>query len=305
MSLDRHNNEMVKVGKSISPMVSLIIPCYRQAHYLGESISSVLTQTYHNLETIVVDDGSPDKTAEVSAKHKVRYLRQRHSGLAAARNTGLHASKGEYIVFLDADDRLTIDAVEVGVKLLNHLSDCGLVYGSCSLIDSEGVPLAFSRSKPIGTDHYRALFRENYILTPGCAMFRRQALLQLGGFDECFRRGCEDLDLYLRITKYWPIHGHGRVVLQHRKHRNSMSRKRINMARALNDVLRKHKGDIKGDRELEEICEIRTTPWHQLIWQPPVMARIAQAARLRTRLRDLFGQDTSNNRVRLDPEAGS
>src|SRR5215475_15529393 len=120
MSLDRHNNEMVKVGKSISPMVSLIIPCYRQAHYLGESISSVLTQTYHNLETIVVDDGSPDKTAEVSAKHKVRYLRQRHSGLAAARNTGLHASKGEYIVFLDADDRLTIDAVEVGVKLLNH-----------------------------------------------------------------------------------------------------------------------------------------------------------------------------------------
>ncbi|HEU5239825.1 MAG TPA: glycosyltransferase family A protein [Pyrinomonadaceae bacterium] len=304
MDLDGHNNEMVKLGDSISPLVSLIIPCYRQAHYLGESISSVLTQTYVNVETIVVDDGSPDKTAEVSAGQEVRYIWQRHSGLAAARNTGLHASKGEYIVFLDSDDRLTIDALEVGVKLLNNLSDCGLVYGSCSLIDSESAPLAFSRPKPIETDHYRALFRENYIVTPGCAMFRRQALMQVGGFDECFMRGCEDLDLYLRITKYWPIHGHDRVVLQHRKHRNSMSRKRINMARALNDVLRKHKQDIKGDRELEEICEIRTTPWHQLIWQPPVMARIAQTARLRTRLRDLFRQDTSNNQVRLhvDPQ---
>lgn len=304
MDLDGHNNEMVKLGDSMSPMVSLIIPCYRQAHYLGESISSVLTQTYDNVETIVVDDGSPDKTAEVSAGHEVRYIWQRHSGLAAARNTGLHASKGEYIVFLDADDRLTIDALEVGVKLLNNLADCGLVYGLCSLIDSEGAPLAFSHRKPIETDHYRALFRENYILTPGCAMFRRQALMQVGGFDEHFKRGCEDLDLYLRITKYWPILGHVRVVLQHRKHRNSMSRKRINMARALNDVLRKHKKDIKGDRELEKICEIRTTPWHQLIWQPPVMARIAQAARLRTRLRDLFRQDTSNNQVRLhvDPQ---
>src|SRR5215510_15922181 len=98
MSLDRHNNEMVKVGKSISPMVSLIIPCYRQAHYLGESISSALTQTYHNLETIVVDDGSPDKTAEVAAEHQVRYIRQSHSGLASARNQGLKASTGEYVV---------------------------------------------------------------------------------------------------------------------------------------------------------------------------------------------------------------
>lgn len=305
MDLDRHNSETMKMAQLISPMVSVIIPCYRQAHFLGEAISSALTQTYHNLETIVVDDGSPDKTAEVAAEHQVRYIWQSHSGLASARNKGLNASTGEYIVFLDADDRLTIDALEVGINLLNHLSDCAFVYGSCSLIDREGAPLAFSHRKPIETDHYRELFRENYILTPGCAIFRRQTLMQVRGFDECFTRGCEDLDLYLRITKYWPIHGHGRVVLQHRKHRNSMSRKRINMARALNDVLRKHKRDIKGDRELEKICQIRTTPWHQLIWQPPVMARIAQAARLRTRLRNLFRQGTSNNRVQLDPEAGS
>ena len=89
-----------------SKLVSVIIPCYNQAHYLGEAIASVLGQTHAHYEIIVVDDGSTDDTERVAARHTgVRCLRKKNGGLAAARNTGLRASKGDYVVFLDADDR--------------------------------------------------------------------------------------------------------------------------------------------------------------------------------------------------------
>ena len=88
-------------------LVSVVIPCYNQAHFLGEAIESVLAQTYPHLEIVVVDDGSTDNTGEVAARYPgVRYVRQENQGLAAARNTGLRHSSGDYLVFLDADDRL-------------------------------------------------------------------------------------------------------------------------------------------------------------------------------------------------------
>src|SRR5215212_9690625 len=93
------------------PLVSVVIPCYNQAHFLSEAIESVLAQTHPNFEIIVVDDGSTDNTSEVAARYPgVRHIRQDNQGLAAARNTGLRESKGTCLVFLDADDRLLPNA---------------------------------------------------------------------------------------------------------------------------------------------------------------------------------------------------
>jgi glycosyltransferase involved in cell wall biosynthesis len=79
-----------------APLVSVIIPCYRQAHYLDDAIQSVLAQTYRHFELIVIDDGSPDNTSEVAARYDgVKCIRQRNLGLSTARNTGLQASVGE------------------------------------------------------------------------------------------------------------------------------------------------------------------------------------------------------------------
>src|SRR6266446_9539630 len=97
-------------------LVSVVIPCYNQAHFLGEAIDSALAQTYPHLEIVVVDDGSTDNIAAVVARYPgVRYFRQENQGLAAARNTGLRHSVGERLVFLDADDRLMPGAIEVGL----------------------------------------------------------------------------------------------------------------------------------------------------------------------------------------------
>src|ERR687890_532744 len=99
--------------------VSVVIPCYNQARFLGEAIQSVLSQGYTDLEIIVVDDGSKDGTEEVASGYaredpRVRLIRRENGGLAEARNRGLAEAGGEYVVFLDSDDRLVSGALEVG-----------------------------------------------------------------------------------------------------------------------------------------------------------------------------------------------
>src|SRR5438309_392347 len=95
-------------GKLKVPLVSIVIPCYDQAHFLSESVESALAQTHPRTEIVVVDDGSRENVAEVAARYPgILCLRQENQGLAGARNTGFHTSSGEYVLFLDADDRLT------------------------------------------------------------------------------------------------------------------------------------------------------------------------------------------------------
>src|SRR5437870_3797289 len=98
----------------ISRLVTVVIPCYNNASFLHDAIQSVLSQTYRRTELIVVDDGSSDDTSDVASSYPVtRLIRQPNQGVSAARNAGLSQASGDYVVFLDADDRLLPDAVEV------------------------------------------------------------------------------------------------------------------------------------------------------------------------------------------------
>ncbi|PYI51683.1 MAG: hypothetical protein DMC62_07885 [Verrucomicrobia bacterium] len=122
-----------------SGLASVIIPCYNQAHFLHEAIESASAQTYSHREILVVDDGSTDNTAKVTASYPgVRYVRQENLGVASARNTGFKQSRGEYLVFLDADDRLLPEALRVGVDCLRQHPDCAFAAGFCRLIVADG-----------------------------------------------------------------------------------------------------------------------------------------------------------------------
>src|SRR5215468_11054256 len=97
--------------------VSIVIVCYNQARYLDQAIRSALAQSHRMLEIFVVDDGSTDDTAVIAAAYpRVRYIHQSNRGLAAARNTGLAHCSGEYVAFLDADDRLLPAAIRSGLE---------------------------------------------------------------------------------------------------------------------------------------------------------------------------------------------
>src|SRR5919199_424046 len=120
-------------------VVSVVIPCYNQAHFLGEAIESVLAQSHPHFEIVVVNDGSTDNTSEVATRYPgVRCIRQDNQGLSAARNSGLARSGGKYVVFLDADDRLLPEALEAGLECLKAHPECAFASGRYRIIAGDG-----------------------------------------------------------------------------------------------------------------------------------------------------------------------
>jgi len=234
-------------------MVSVIVPCYNHARFLGEAIESVLAQTYRPAEVIVVDDGSADDTAGVAARYPVRYVRQANQGLAAARNTGIRNSRGAYVVFLDADDRLLPDALAIGVQELEAHAECAFVAGRYSVIAEDGSHVAVPAAEDPGPDHYRALLIRNHIGHCGAVIYRRDIVERLGGFDTRWRAG-EDYDLYLRIARQFPIAHHRHVIAEYRRYPTAMSKKSGLMLRSVVGVLRAQRRVIRGRAEDEAAC---------------------------------------------------
>lgn len=205
------------------PLASVVIPCWNQAHFLGEAIESVLAQTHDAIEVLVVDDGSLDNSGQVARRYPgVEYLRQPNRGPAAARNAGLRASRGDYVVFLDADDRLLGLAIEVGMEALARQRGAALAVGACRDIDPAGGLLGISEQPLILRDHYVALLKSCFILSGSSVIFTRWCLEAVGGFDERLRTG-DDYDLYLRLARRYSLTCHGRVVTEYRRHAASLT----------------------------------------------------------------------------------
>ena len=233
------------------PLVSVIIPCFNQGQYLPDAISSILFQTYRNFEIVLVDDGSTDQTWEVASRYEnVRYVYQENRGLAAARNAGTRESAGSFLVYLDADDVLTPNALEIGVNdLLSH-RDCAFVSGDHRLVGPDLGPLFKFRARPVQRDHYLALLRGNYIGMHATVMYRREVIQEAGGFDESLA-ACEDYDLYLRIARNHPVRCHGNIVADYRQHGTNMSRNPEFMRKWILKVHRAEYPYVKGDPDRE------------------------------------------------------
>jgi glycosyltransferase involved in cell wall biosynthesis len=236
---------------STRPLISVIIPCYNQGRYLAEAIESAASCDYPT-QIIVVDDGSTDDTSALAmGLPSVTLVRQENSGLAAARNAGLGAAIGEFVVFLDADDRLLPDGIEAGARALLAHPDCAMVYGRCVMMGPDGEFWPTPEQPVVLADHYGALLRTNRIWMPAMAMFRLEAVARAGRF----RRGADaaaDYDLYLRIAREFPIHDHGEVVAAYRRHGTSMSGNATKMLRDTLAVMRRHRAAAAQDGRLAD-----------------------------------------------------
>jgi len=236
-------------------LVSVVIPCYNQAHFLGEAIESVLAQSYKGFEIVVVDDGSPDNTSEVASRYEeVRLVRQENRGLAGARNRGLAEAKGEYVVFLDSDDRLMPEALEVGVRELEAHPECAFVCGTVTYISAEGAS-TWTEPRTHVEDHYAALLQRNYIGTPANVVFRGWVFGEVGSFDTSLRAS-EDYDLYLRVARRFPVHYHGEVVAEYRWHGENMTADAALMLRSTVAVLRSQREHVKGNEQYEKAYRV-------------------------------------------------
>ena len=253
-------------------LASVVIPCYNQAHFLCEAIESVIAQSYPNFEIVVVDDGSTDNTFEVAARYQgVRCIRQNNQGLSAARNSGLRGSRGDYLVFLDADDRLLPNALEVGLEYLKAHPECAFVSGYYRLITIDGAPFWEKQLPCITRDHYIELLRTNYIGMHATVMYRRSVFESVGGFDTSLK-ACEDYNLYLRIARHFPVHCHSEVVAEYRDHGSSMSRNSALMLKATLAVLRSQRKYVRRDKRYKKAYRIGVKFWQdyygpQLAWK--------------------------------------
>jgi glycosyltransferase involved in cell wall biosynthesis len=209
---------------STAPLVSVVIPCFNQGHFLAEAIDSVWSQTYSNQELIVVDDGSLDNSYEVAGRYPaVQRLRHEHRGVASSRNLGLEHAQGDFVVFLDADDRLLPHAVELGVKALVKRPQIAAVVGMSRDIGDDGEVIGEGGQALVAQDHYLHLLEDCFIWSGSSIVYRKAALEAVGGFDDALGAG-DDYDLYLRLAYAYPIFCHEGVVTEYRRHGSNTTR---------------------------------------------------------------------------------
>jgi glycosyltransferase involved in cell wall biosynthesis len=205
------------------PTVSVVIPTYNAAELLPEAVESVLEQTYEDFEIIVVDDGSTDETPDVMGTYTedVRYIRKENGGSASARNRGIREARGEYVAFLDADDRWRSTKLEVQMR--EHAANPALAwsYSEAHLVDHETGEVLFRKSQTrprYGGDILRKLLRGNFV-TPSTVLVERSVFDDVGTFDESsLHRISEDWDLWLRIAARHPIRYIEEPLVEMRQH---------------------------------------------------------------------------------------
>jgi glycosyltransferase involved in cell wall biosynthesis len=228
------------------PLVSVVIACYNGERYLQEAIESALTQSHPGVEVIVVDDGSTDSSSEIAQKFPVRYIRQENRGLTESRNLGIRESRGDYVVFLDADDRLRPEAIETGLRVIAERPECAMTVGDHLFISGEGSHLSASRKACLQSSHYEELLKSNFIEMISSVLFRRSVLVEIGGFDTTLRVA-EDYELYLRIARVHPICCHPALTAEYRLHQTNVSRNSELMLRITLQVLRTQGQFVRSD----------------------------------------------------------
>lgn len=202
------------------PSVSVVIPCYNYGHFIDDAVDSVLAQTLPDFDIIVVNDGStdPDTVSKLSnySKPKCRVLHSENKGPAAARNLGISASQAQYILPLDADDRIAPRYLELARAALEADADLGIVYCQAEY---------FGRAS--GKVDLPPYSFPEILITPQVfcsALFRRRDWEQVGGYCSDFLHGWEDYDFWLSLIGLGrKVHQIPEVLFYYRKHEKSRS----------------------------------------------------------------------------------
>lgn len=233
--------------------LSVIIPCYNQAHFLEDAVKSVLVQEFTDWEIIIINDGSTDSTKEISEQlalkdNRIRVHLQTNQGLSSARNKGLSLAKGEVIHFMDADDKVLESGYKTVFNFFTNFSEIDIVVGGYSYFrDDEFLHTHGFSDQIISIED---LVRAN--LAPPVSYFCRKVILdKIGGFDESLK-SCEDWDYWIRAGKAGArIRTVADVLVGYRYVPNSMSRNAVQMYHALKEVsFRAGIKDTKLDSEL-------------------------------------------------------
>jgi glycosyltransferase involved in cell wall biosynthesis len=214
------------------PSVSVVMSAYNSAAYIRPAVESILDQGYRDIEFIIVDDGSTDGTGEILREYadgdcRIRLIQRENRGLTVSLNEGLSLAQGEFIARMDADDVALRDRLDAQVDYMRGHPDVALLGTKVMLIDPCGVELVEGEFHAGHTDIDGALLRGNgaAIYHPS-TMIRRSALTRVGGKYVERYNGAEDIELFLRLAEVGRVENLDQVLLQYRKHPQSVNHRR-------------------------------------------------------------------------------
>lgn len=177
-------------------IISVIVPCYNQAEFMDECLQSVLDQTYQDWECIIVNDGSPDHTEEIAKNwvekdSRFKYLYKENGGLSSARNAGIEIAKGEWILPLDCDDKISNDYLELAS--CEFSKNYTIIYCEAEYFGEK------SGKIPLANYDFNKILLKNMIFC--AAFFKKKDWVRVGGYDEKMIYGYEDWEFWISILK--------------------------------------------------------------------------------------------------------
>jgi glycosyltransferase involved in cell wall biosynthesis len=248
---------------AFAELVSVVIPCYGQAHYLGEAVESVLVQSYPHLEIVVVDDGSMDNASQIASRYPgVRCVREENSGMAGARNVGIRSTNGDFLIFLDADDRLLPEAVEAGLRALEERPECACAIGTYRRTSHDGKPVNTHVQPTVERDQYGQLMRDNWAGFPARAIYRRSLFEHVRGFDPALDAAA-DFGFNLAIAREFPMCSHSALVAEHREHGRNSSGDAAQMLTQTLAAMQQQRPYVKRDPELRSAYREGRRHWKE------------------------------------------
>ncbi len=221
------------------PTISVVLPVYNGESTIGETIGSVLNQSFTDFELIVINDGSTDGTLAVLAEivdDRLKIFSYANAGLSTSRNRGISHAAGEYIAFIDADDCWTPDKLAGQLNALMANPKAGLAYSWTDFIDVAGQFLRSGIHLSYSGNVYSKLLVYHFLENGSNALIRKSVLMQVGGFDEALT-AAEDWDLHLKIAARYEFIAIPAVQILYRKMAQSMSQNTANQEAMSRKVL--------------------------------------------------------------------
>ena len=270
------------ISDAKSPLVSVIVPSYNHAAYIEECLLSIVSQTYKNIELIVIDDGSLDSSRsiimELAEKHNIIYKFQENSGVSKTLNNGIRLATGDFICVCASDDKYHEEKISKQVDYMLSHSEYDICYTNRIKFYENGIKRSLPANKQGSGDLFKPLFLQDIRICPGTIMYRKQVFDSVGYFDESL--AVEDFDFILRVAKKHLIGHLNEYLFYYRSHANNTVNQVDKMKVNSDAILYKWKSDKLYNRarllnnihyfraysSLEKIKAIKVLPFSFLIF---------------------------------------
>lgn len=272
-----------------NPLISIVTPTFNRVKYLEACLQSVLSQSYSNIEHIIVDGASTDGTVEMLASYqakypdRIRFISEPDNSAEEAVNKGFAMVKGEIVGWLGSDDTYEPDAIEAVVGFFRAKTEAYFVFGDCNFINDEGEIIGKYKTKDFDLDE---IINDSCHIPAPSAFYKREVIEKVGGWDTTIK--CSDVDYWIRVGKLFPIYRIRKVLSNFRGHQNkrgSAALPRKMYFRESYLMSRRHRGRLFSPRARRYFMCLITDPIRPILLfvYYPFLARVVEW------LRPIFG----------------